>query len=494
MSHEEPVRLDRIRERALRDWKGLPERIDRYEIRGELGRGGMGIVYDGFDPVLQRPVAIKVMATVEDAPVQREFADRLAREMRAASRIFHSNVASVLDAGVLEAAGVPRPYYVMERVDGPSLADLLDERGKLHRRDALRLAAGIARGLSAVHASGLVHRDLKPSNVLLTRAGEPKVADFGLVATIDGGAADGDFDPLGSAHYLAPEQVRSGEAVRASDLFALGALLLRMLSGTEPFPAPTLGAHLARVLHDEPEGLALLDPDLRSLVAELMHKRAERRPRSAALVAERLESLAAGRPDDAAEEAPQRARSGAGAPPRRTRLVRWLAGATLVTALVGSLASLRNQLLALETEAATQWKQVETQLARQEQLIPKLVGLLDRYLAFERESLGAILGAARVPAPEAEAGPEAADAVASLWLLAQRTPGARADRQFRELGHEIAGAHDRIALEQIRYNESVGRLNQTLRQFPWRMVSGSLSERPYFDGTRATWPEPGLGR
>ena len=130
MSHDKPARLDRIRERALRNWRTLPERIDRYQVRGELGRGSMGVVYDGFDPVLQRRVAVKVMATVESPALQHEFAERLAREMRAAGRIFHSNVVSVLDAGVVEANG-SRPYFVMERVAGPSL-----EEARSHRHQA----------------------------------------------------------------------------------------------------------------------------------------------------------------------------------------------------------------------------------------------------------------------------------------------------------------------------------------------------------------------
>ncbi len=497
--------LAAIRDRVLDEADRLPPAIGRYRIRGELGRGGMGIVYDAYDPELDREVAIKLLRH-RDGDGCAEFLGRFEREMRATSRIFHENLVSILDAGILSQDGTSRPFYVMERVEGPSLEEWLVERGPLEREEGLRIAAAIACGLAVVHAHGLVHRDLKPANVLLPRGGPPKVTDFGLCHPgLEGGDALDASHVLGSAHYAAPEQIRSKEVSARTDLFALGGILIRMLSGEEPFHALSLQAHLARILHDAPDGLDRLDPDVRALVARLLAKRADQRPADAARVARRLEAMAAARPGAAPEAARSSAAAASDVPaapvPRRHRLLAWLAASASLVVLAGAVALLllRNDLIALEGAATTQWKQVENQLARQHELIPKLVALTERYLRYEDAALARIFGGTQAGGTGPRSSIDPIDDAARLeaavlraLVLAERSPGMRADRQFRALAREVTGTKNRIAVERARYNQAVDRLNRRLEQLPWSLVSGSVTPRAYYEPGAAGMAEPEL--
>ena len=499
----EPTQLARVRERTLDAVARLPERIGRYEIRGELGHGGMGIVYDAWDPTLERVVAIKVIHDERFRSVENrgELAARFEREMRATSRVFHPNLVAILDAGVEGSPAGPRAYYVMERVSGDSLEQRLRRRGTLPRKEALRVAAAVARGLAAAHDHGLVHRDLKPANVLLPEGEQAKVADFGLcsfrteVANLRGAGAI-----LGSAHYAAPEQVRAETVSPRADLFALGGILVRIFSGRDPFDAPDLSSHLQRILVDEPDGLETLDADLRGLVLRLVAKDPEQRPASAAAVAQELESLASATPaepgrSEPVERAASHERRGAGSlwPPKLLSLV--------VVVLMGlTLAGLlaRNHLVTLDATAQTQWMQVENELARRHELIPRLVEITERYAAYEREALAQVLqarqsyvrgGAARSP----ETAQRLEEALGGVLVLAERYPSLAADRHYQALRHEIAGAANRIAVERMRYNEAVGNLNRRLRQIPWNLVPSSVQARAFFEPPAEVSGMPSLG-
>ncbi len=267
-------------------------------MQGELGRGGMGVVYGAFDPVLERKVALKVIQLdpFADASEHAEFAARFLREMRATSGLFHENVVATFDAGLADCEGGPEAYYVMEWVPGISLDKKLQQCGTLDPAVGLRIAAQIARGLGAVHAAGRIHRDLKPSNVILPDTGGAKIADFGLckfrnehtILTSPGAI-------VGSPNYLAPEQVLGAKVSETADLFSLGAMLVRMLTGVEPFAANALDDHFKRVLFDEPDGLDRLAPRVRKLVEPLLSKDPRDRPSCATEVASRLEALAESR-------------------------------------------------------------------------------------------------------------------------------------------------------------------------------------------------------
>ena len=208
-----------------------------YEVREPLGAGGMGEVYLAHDTRLHRSVAVKVLPTAFAENADR--VHRFEQEARAAATLNHPNVMAVFDVGV--DGGVP--YVVSELLEGETLAATL-RHGPLPPRRATDLAVQIALGLAAAHAKGIVHRDLKPDNIFVTADGRAKILDFGLAKLIEDPDASAPRHPparprrrpspgqvLGTAGYMAPEQVRGEAADHRADIFAFGAVFYEMLSG-----------------------------------------------------------------------------------------------------------------------------------------------------------------------------------------------------------------------------------------------------------------------
>ena len=219
-----------------------PARLGRYELLGELGAGGMGVVYQGRDPTLGRPLAIKLIRPRAGGAEGRA---RFLREAQAMARLHHPNVVPVFDVG--EADG--QVYLVMPLLPGGTLATWLRAAPRPWREVVDRFAAA-ARGLAAAHAAGMIHRDFKPENVLVGEGGEVQVADFGLarlgaeeVALAATGAAEAvdvtrAGTVLGTPVYMAPEQLRGGEVDRRADVFAFCVSLYEGLYGQRPFTVP----------------------------------------------------------------------------------------------------------------------------------------------------------------------------------------------------------------------------------------------------------------
>ena len=205
----------------------------RYRMEALLAVGGMGEVWAGRDLLLDRAVAVKVLAGALAGDGRA--AERLRREARAAGRLEHPNIARVLDLGEHDG----RPYLVMELLEGESLAARIDRAGAMAPAEAARVVAAVADALEAAHQAGVVHRDVKPGNVFLTNAsltaaGEVKVLDFGIAAAA-GDTAITTGDLLGTAAYLAPERVLGHRATPAADIYALGVVLYELLAGHRPF-------------------------------------------------------------------------------------------------------------------------------------------------------------------------------------------------------------------------------------------------------------------
>jgi serine/threonine-protein kinase len=221
----------------------------RYRVGPVLARGGMSTVYRGTDTRLERPVAIKVMATRFAAdPI---FLERFEREARAAARLHHPGVVGVHDQGVDSSPAGDCVFLVMELVDGGTLRDLLRQYGRLPVPLALAVADMMLSALAAAHREGLVHRDIKPENVLIGTGGIVKVADFGLVrAAAEAGNNTGDVI-LGTVAYLSPEQVATGAADARSDVYSAGVVLFEMLTGTPPYTGETALAVAYRHVHDD---------------------------------------------------------------------------------------------------------------------------------------------------------------------------------------------------------------------------------------------------
>ena len=205
----------------------------RYRVESLIATGGMATVYLGTDTRLDRTVALKVMHA--ELANDEDFVRRFVGEARSVARLSHPNVVAVYDQG----ADGRTLYLAMEYVPGRTLRDLMNERGRLSPRDALDIMDGILAGLGAAHAAGIAHRDVKPENVLLTSGHSVKVADFGLARTMAGTSHTKTGMLIGTAAYLAPEQVSRGTADARTDVYAAGIMLFEMLTGTQPHTADT---------------------------------------------------------------------------------------------------------------------------------------------------------------------------------------------------------------------------------------------------------------
>ncbi len=246
-----------------------PRQVGRYQLLGRLGAGGMGEVFLGQSPG-GRLVAVKLIRS--ELAADREFRVRFAREVAAARHVSGMFTAPVVDADL----DAPRPWLVTAYVPGPSLAEAVDSQGPLPLGSVLTLAAGLAEGLEAIHAEGMVHRDLKPSNVLLASDG-PRIIDFGISRAADATALTRANIFVGSPGYMSPEQALGEEVGPASDIFSLGAVLTFAAAGASPFGDGTVTTLLYRVAHDRPD-TERLPGQLRPLVERCLAKDPRMRP------------------------------------------------------------------------------------------------------------------------------------------------------------------------------------------------------------------------
>lgn len=213
---------------------------DRYVIEGVVGRGGMADVYRATDNVLEREVAVKVLRDRSCTLADR---DRFLQEAQMLAALDHPNLVTVLDAGVSDDV----PYLVMDLIDGRSLAPFCRGRSIPGHRVA-HLGADLAAVLAYVHSCGIVHRDVKPSNILVGRDGVVRLADFGIARLLgDDSGHTGSGATIGTAAYIAPEQVRGEPVTPASDIYSLGLVLLEALTGRRAYTGGPMEAALARL-------------------------------------------------------------------------------------------------------------------------------------------------------------------------------------------------------------------------------------------------------
>jgi predicted Ser/Thr protein kinase len=249
----------------------VAEKIGKYEVVERIGRGGMGVIFSARDPMLNRPVALKVISALE---VTAELRSRFFREAQACARLSHPNIVTVYDMG--EDDG--RLFIVMELLEGEDLRQLIGRRAPLAVEEMLPIMQQVCDGLHYAHQKGIVHRDVKPANIMLLRTGQVKILDFGIARVA---AADADLTRtgmiMGTLRYVAPEQVR-GRADHRSDIFSVGAVFYELLSSRPAFMGEDPIEILEQLRTGTPRPLCEIDPELPPELAAIVEQAMRKDP------------------------------------------------------------------------------------------------------------------------------------------------------------------------------------------------------------------------
>lgn len=254
---------------------GPGNKIDRYEILGELGRGAMGVVYKGKDPIIDRPVAIKTIRfdrLYEEHEIQ-GLKERFFKEAQAAGKLSHPNIVTIFDVG--EDRGLS--YIAMEYVEGEVLSRYIVREQLLPVDEVLEIIAQVAEALDFAHQRKVIHRDIKPANIMRTAEGQIKVMDFGI-AKIPSSTLTQAGSVLGTPSYMSPEQIRGEDLDGRSDLFSLGCVLYELFTGVKPFRGATLPALSHQITHINPLSASQQNPQIPPACDEVVNKALAKNP------------------------------------------------------------------------------------------------------------------------------------------------------------------------------------------------------------------------
>jgi len=262
----------------------------RYEVVRELGRGSMGVVYQGFDPIIGRTVAIKTMLTEGLSPEEyKEFRARFQREAQAAGVLSHPNIVNVFDYG--EDSGML--YLIMEFLEGTSLEKLVEGKKVLPIETIIPMCEQVCSALDHAHQRGIVHRDIKPANIMILNNGMVKVTDFGIAKMVSMGMTQAGL-VLGTPNYMSPEQVKGRQVDGRSDLFSLGVILYDLVTGEKPFPGQNITTVIYKIINENPvpprELDATIHPGLSYVICKALAKSPEERYQTCRELAEDLKN------------------------------------------------------------------------------------------------------------------------------------------------------------------------------------------------------------
>ena len=247
-----------------------PTNIAKYEIKRRIGRGSMGVVYEAYDPFVQRTVAIKVAhAPIDlDAATVQKMRELFFAEVYTAGRMHHPSVVSVYDAGQEDDLN----YIVMEFVDGTTLQEYVTGGRTLNAKQVVDIIYQCAKGLDYVHRAGIIHRDLKPGNIMLSNEGDVKIMDFSI-AHVDVGFEGPNTDVHGSPMYMPPEQLSEEKRLVAqSDIYSLGAVMYALLARKTPYKAGSLESLIYKIINLDPESICEANPEVPEHIAAIAEK------------------------------------------------------------------------------------------------------------------------------------------------------------------------------------------------------------------------------
>jgi serine/threonine-protein kinase len=279
--------------------------LGRYQIKGVLGKGAMGMVYDGLDPGLNRRVAIKTILVKQlDEETARMYSKRFEREVRAVARLNHRNIVQVYDFGTEGDVA----YIVMEYIQGKELKDFFDTNQRFDIKTTFRLMTELLDALEFAHEAGIIHRDIKPANVMVDAEGHAKLTDFGVARVTDPDAEQGEATQtgamVGTPAYMSPEQVQGQPIDHRTDLFSAGIILYQFLTGQKPFEG-SQWALAKKIIQDDPvwpSKLVQIPPVIDRVVARALSKDPERRYQSAKSFAASLQRILEGKPPEDPDE------------------------------------------------------------------------------------------------------------------------------------------------------------------------------------------------
>ena len=250
-----------------------PKKLGKYQITRELGRGAMGVVYEAFDPLIERTVAIKTIlkSSVDKSETEEAF-NRFRREARAAGRLSHPKIVAIYEYGEDDDMA----FIVMELIRGKELKDYFDREDSFSLHDGVRIVMQILDALDYSHTHGVVHRDIKPANILITRDGKIKIADFGI-AKIDSSLLTQAGAVMGTPTYMPPEQFMGAEVDQRADIYSTGVILYQFLTGLRPFTGGVISV-MHQVINQEPTPPSHINPNVPAELDEVVKKAMAKKP------------------------------------------------------------------------------------------------------------------------------------------------------------------------------------------------------------------------
>ncbi|MDH5356793.1 MAG: serine/threonine protein kinase, partial [Gammaproteobacteria bacterium] len=252
----------------MQETRKRPAKIAKYEIKRRIGRGSMGVVYEAYDPFVQRTVALKVAHYSDNIgnSTKQKLREAFFSEVYSAGKMQHPSVVSVYDAGQEGDMN----YMVMEFVDGVTLQEYVTGEKTLTSNQIVEVIYQCAKGLDYIHRQGVIHRDLKPGNIMLSTEGEVKIMDFSI-AHVDVGFENHNEDVQGSPMYMPPEQLSEEKRlVFQSDIYSLGAVMYALLARKTPYKASSLESLIYKICNLEPQPLLEIDPQLPAHITDIV--------------------------------------------------------------------------------------------------------------------------------------------------------------------------------------------------------------------------------